>query len=139
MGCHCLLRLVAQSCPALCDPMGCSLPGSSVDGILQARILEWVAVPFPRHLPHPGIKPRPPALQADSLLSEPPGGPSDRRIVANRPLPTRGRATRLCDGGAEARKKTTAFVFTCVTSEIGGYFWCQSTREESLTAERQDL
>ena len=34
----------AQSCPALCDPMDCSLPGSSVHGILQARILEWVAI-----------------------------------------------------------------------------------------------
>ena len=36
---------VAQSCPTLCDPMDCSLPGSSVRGILQARILEWVAMP----------------------------------------------------------------------------------------------
>ena len=34
---------VAQSCPTLCDPVDCSLPGSSVHGILQARILEWVA------------------------------------------------------------------------------------------------
>ena len=33
-----------QSCPALCDPMYCSPPGSSVHGILQARILEWVAI-----------------------------------------------------------------------------------------------
>ena len=40
--------LVAQSCPTLCDPMDCSLPGSSVHGILQARILEWVAIPFSR-------------------------------------------------------------------------------------------
>ena len=40
--------LVAQSCPTLCDPMGCSLPGSSIHGILQARILEWVAFPFSR-------------------------------------------------------------------------------------------
>ena len=37
---------VTQSCPTLCKPMGCSLPGSSVNGILQARILEWVAIPF---------------------------------------------------------------------------------------------
>ena len=35
---------VAQSCPTLCDPMDCSPPGSSVHGILQARILEWVVV-----------------------------------------------------------------------------------------------
>ena len=39
---------VAQSCPTLCDPMNCSLPGSSVHGILQARILEWVAISFSR-------------------------------------------------------------------------------------------
>ena len=38
--------LVAQSCLTLCDPKDCSLPGSSVHGILQARILEWVDFPF---------------------------------------------------------------------------------------------
>ena len=40
--------LVAQLCPTLCNPMDCRPPGSSVHGILQARILEWVAVPFSR-------------------------------------------------------------------------------------------
>ena len=49
--------LVAQSCRTLCDPMDCSLPGFSVHGIPQARILEWVAIPFSRNLPDPGIKP----------------------------------------------------------------------------------
>ena len=39
---------VAQSCPTLCDPVDCSLPGSSVYGILQARILEWVTISFSR-------------------------------------------------------------------------------------------
>ena len=42
------IRSVAQSCPTLCDPMDCSLPGSSIHGIFQARILEWVAVSFSR-------------------------------------------------------------------------------------------
>ena len=43
----CLMKvLVIQSCPTLCNPMNCSLPGSSVHGILQAWILEWVAMPF---------------------------------------------------------------------------------------------
>ena len=43
----CTLRvLVTQSCPTLCDPMNCGPPGSSVHGILQARILEWVAISF---------------------------------------------------------------------------------------------
>ena len=40
--------LIAQLCLTLCDPMDCSLLGSSVHGILQARILEWVAIPFSR-------------------------------------------------------------------------------------------
>ena len=44
-----------QLCPTLCDPIDGSPPGSSVPGILQARILEWVAPP--RDLPNPGIKP----------------------------------------------------------------------------------
>ena len=37
---------VAQSCPTLSDPMDCSLPGSSIHGIFQARVLEWVAIAF---------------------------------------------------------------------------------------------
>ena len=41
-----VLMLVVQSCLTLCDPMDCSLPGSSVHGIIQARILEWVAISF---------------------------------------------------------------------------------------------
>ena len=41
-------REVAQSCPTLCDPIDCSPPGSSLHGILQARILEWVAISFSR-------------------------------------------------------------------------------------------
>ena len=59
-----------QSYLTLCNPMDCSLPGSSVRGILQARILEWVAIPFPGHLPDPGIEPRSPALQANDLPAE---------------------------------------------------------------------
>ena len=43
--------LVSQSCLTLCDPMDCSLPGSSVHGISEARILEWVAIPFSRAFP----------------------------------------------------------------------------------------
>ena len=45
--------------------MGYSLPGSNVHGILQTRILEWVAVPSSRDVPNPGIKPRSPAMQAE--------------------------------------------------------------------------
>ena len=72
---------VAQSCPPLCDPMDCSPPGSSVLGILQVRILVCaLPCPPPGDLPNPGMEPGPPALQVDSLLSEPPEKPSlDRR------------------------------------------------------------
>ena len=59
VGCHFLLQCmkeqsgseVAQLCPTLSDPMDCSLPGSSVHGIFQARVLEWGAIAFSRHMP----------------------------------------------------------------------------------------
>ena len=44
---------VAQSCPTLCDPMDCSLPGSSIHGIFQARVLEWAAISFSRRSSQP--------------------------------------------------------------------------------------
>ena len=74
--------LVTQSCLTSCNPMDYCPPGSSVHGILQARILEWVAIPF-NSLPQggnsilsdPGIKPGSPALQADCLPSRLPGKP----------------------------------------------------------------
>ena len=53
--------------------MDCSPPGSSVHGILQARILEWVAIPFSRGSSQPRIEPVSPTFQADSLLFEAPG------------------------------------------------------------------
>ena len=72
---------VAQLRLTLCDPMNCSLPGPSVHGIFQARVLQCVAFPSPGDLPDPGIEPGSPALQADALLSEPPGK-SAHTIVA---------------------------------------------------------
>ena len=58
-----------------------SPPGSSLHGILQARILDWVAISFSRDLPDPGIEPGSPALQADSLPSEPPGKPEVAKVL----------------------------------------------------------
>ena len=60
VGCHFLLQCmkvksdseVAQSCPTLSDPMDCSLPGSSIHGIFQARVLEWGAIAFSEHYSH---------------------------------------------------------------------------------------
>ena len=55
--------LVTESCPTLCDPMDYSSPGSSVHGILQARILEWLPFPSPGDLPDSGVERWSPALQ----------------------------------------------------------------------------
>ena len=63
-------------CPALCDPIDCSPPGSSIHGILQGRILEWVAISFSRAgLPYPEIKPEFPALAGGFFAIESPGKP----------------------------------------------------------------
>ena len=83
VGCHILLQCmkvkseseVAQSCLTLSNPKDCSPPGSSIHGILQARVLEWVAMPFSRGSSQLGTESVSPALQADSLSSEPPGKP----------------------------------------------------------------
>ena len=64
-------ELVAQLFQTLWDPVNCSLPGSAVHRILQARILEWFAIPSPENCPDPGIELRSPESQADSLPSEP--------------------------------------------------------------------
>ena len=76
--------LVTQSCPTLGNPMDCSLPGSSVLGIFQARILEWVAMSPPGNLPHPGIEPGFTALQVDSLPTELPGKPLHVLLLLSR-------------------------------------------------------
>ena len=66
----CVHAQLLQSCPTLCDPVDCSLPGSSAHGIFQAQTLEWIAISFWGNLPDLGIEPASPALQAESLLSE---------------------------------------------------------------------
>ena len=68
--------LVAQSCPAHCEPMDYSPPGSSVHGIFQAKLLEQVAIPVSQDLPNPGFEPMSPTVQVDSLPSETPRKPS---------------------------------------------------------------
>ena len=66
--------LVAKSCPTLAsDPMDCSPPGSSVHGIFQGRILEWIAISFSGGSSQPKVRTQSSMLQVDSLLSEPPG------------------------------------------------------------------
>ena len=75
------VKLVIQFCPTLCDPMDCSPSGSSVHGILQAGILEWVAISFSSRSSWPRDQTsiscrQPPELQAHSLPTEPPGKPT---------------------------------------------------------------
>ena len=67
-------------CPTVCDPMDCSPAGSTVHGISQARILQWVAILFCRESSWPRGRTLP-ALQADSLPSDPPGNPIFNAIL----------------------------------------------------------
>ena len=66
---------VAHSCPTLCDPID-----YTVHGILQARILEWVAFPFSKGSSQPRDRTRSPALQADSLPTDPQGKPKNTGV-----------------------------------------------------------
>ena len=65
--------VIHSVCLTLCNSIEYSQPGSSVHGIRQTRILEWVAISFSGGLPKSGVDPGSPALQADSLQSEPLG------------------------------------------------------------------
>ena len=69
--------LAVQSCPALCETLCFTPPGSFVHGIFQAKYWSGLPFPSPGDLPNPGIKPRSPAMQAYTLPSEPPGEPQE--------------------------------------------------------------
>ena len=75
-----MLCLVAQSCPTLCDPMDCSPPVSSVHGDSPGENTRGVLCATPGDHPTPGIEPRPPTSQANSLLYEPPGKPKNTGV-----------------------------------------------------------
>ena len=64
--------LVPQSCPTLCNPMDCSPPHASVCGILQARMLDWIAILFSRGSSWPRFQSGASCIAGGSLLSEPP-------------------------------------------------------------------
>ena len=86
----------------------------SVHGILQARILEWVAYPFSRDLPNPGIKLGSPALQADSLPAEPQGKPKNTGVGL----------LSLLQGSSQPRNQTGV---SCIA---GGFFTNWAIRKE---------
>jgi len=73
---------VTQLCPTLCDPIDCSLPGSSIHGIFQARILEWVAISFSRRSSqgYLCLSPAPAPSWDDPNLSE------HDRILCSKPI-----------------------------------------------------
>ena len=89
--------LVPQWCLTLCNPRDCSLTGSSVHGLLQTGILEYCHSFLQGNLTFPGIEPRSPTLQADSLPSEPPGKPPvPKAIVARLRTPGESVWRRRC-------------------------------------------
>ena len=77
---------VSQSCLILCDPMDCSLSGSSVHGIFQARILQWVSISYSRGSSRPGVEPvslASPALAGVVFTAVPPGKSLPISLVSN--------------------------------------------------------
>ena len=77
----CGVVLLAQPCPTLCDPMGCSPPGSSVHGILQARMLEWVAMSSSRGSSQPRVRACISCIAGRFFTTEPLGKPSYSQIM----------------------------------------------------------
>ena len=73
--------LVVQLCLTLCYPIDCNLPGSSVHGIFQIRILEWVAIPFSRGSSRPKDQTWVSCTAGDSLPSESPGKPKVKKVL----------------------------------------------------------
>ena len=64
------MKVKVKSCPALCDPLDCSLPGFLSMGFSRQKYWSQLPFPSPGDLPDPGIEPRSPTLQADALTSE---------------------------------------------------------------------
>ena len=108
---------VTPSCPTLCNPME-----YRVHGILQARKLEWVAFPFSRGLPSPGIEPRSPALQADSLPAESQGKPKNTVVSS----------LSFYSGFSLLRNQTR------VSCMAGGFFTSWPTREALMWIKNHD-
>ena len=84
---------VSHSVMSICDLMDCSLPGSSVHGFSMQEYQSGSPFPSPEALPHPGIEPGSPALQIDSLLTEPLGKPQTSPIMGLEPTTLRLRAS----------------------------------------------
>ena len=97
--------LVAQSCPNLCDPMDCTYQAPLSLGVSRQEYLSGLPCPLPGYLPNPGIKPRSPALQADSLHLSHQGSPRILEWVA---MPS-------SRGSSQARDQTQV---SCIASRF---------------------
>ena len=112
--CVCAVCSLAQSYPALCDPMDCIAHQAPLSmGFPKQEYWSGLLFPSPGDLPHPGIEPRSPTLQEDSLPAEPPGKPKNTGVGS---LP-------LLQGSSQPRNRTGV---SCIT---GGFFTNWATRE----------
>ena len=116
-----------QSCPTLCDPLDCSLQALLSMGFSRQEYWSGLPFPSPGNLPNPGIEPGSPALQADALLSEPPGSSHSKGEIVEDVPP---------DGVMSAFSRDTQAVRTWVTP-----WFLFSGRYNGLlsTVERQEL
>ena len=106
---------VAQLCPTLCDLMDCSLLGSFIHGIFQARILEEVAVSYSRDLSNPGIEPESlvsPALAGGFFIIAPPGKP--RFLLFFQVANTECFYTLHLDNTTECKNYLFKHIYVCV-------------------------
>ena len=94
-----------QSCPTLCNTMDYSLPGSSVHGILQARILEWVAIPSSRDLPNPTYVSCGSCIAGRVFTTEPSRKPQCRAYLERNRILTKSSPSPVC------------FILSCILYE----------------------
>ena len=118
---RCMHAKLLQLCLTFYDPMDCSLPVSSVHGILQARILEWVAVPSPGDPPDLGIEPRFPAGRFFTILW-------DKPII--RCLPN---LSRICDQKITSSKRKEQ-IMSSSSPYTKGFFITHCSHQPTLTA-----
>ena len=96
--------LVGQLCPTLCHPVDCSLPGSSIHGIFQARVLEWVAIAFSRGSSRPRDQTQVSHIVGGALLSEPPGKSQEGEFLTSWTGGSSQLRALLVVGGGDGRR-----------------------------------
>ena len=119
--------VVPQLSPTLCNPMDCTPSGSSVHGILQATMLKWVAIGFSRGSSWPRDQLGSLTLQADALLSEPPGKPTCMIVFSLSLMSLSLIFFFLChpviDPGYSTNLFSIYYLFSCGLSTIESIHW----------------